>query len=410
MRDIGSLPGSFAKKHIKGRDYWYYQFTDLNGESKQVYVGADSDRIREMVERSKQPHSDAHIKQVIEEAIKSGCSTMPVKQFNIVRRLADYGFFAAGGVLAGTHAFNAIGNALGVKWMGSDSTRDVDFAHAGKSIAIALPSNIKPNLHSAIESLEMGFVPMTAFDACHAASYVNPQATDERIDFLTPVTGLSSAPVFIKELGVALQPLKFMELSLSMVDRSVVISSSGSRATVVNIPHPPVFAVHKLIVAAERGAANIKSAKDVMQAASIMDFYLAHDKDALREAWKDAQGRGAGWEKRMNQGLERMRHIYPEIQEQVQRLVGADREKRRLNTEKSPSPALPGKAYYGEIVDMPNNDTLIQQVGRSGLIVHAKQNLDRVIEVGEEVKITYDEHGKGKVVPRENAQDVSVER
>lgn len=311
MRDIGSLPGSFAKKVIKGRDYWYYQFTDLNGESKQVYVGADSERIREMVERSRQPHDDAHVQRVIADAIKAGCSTIPVKQFNIIRRIADYGFFAAGGVLAGTHAFNAIGNLLGVKWAGSESTMDVDFAHAGKSVAIVLPSNIKPDLHSAIESLEMGFVPMSAFNGQRGASYINPESKDERIDFLTPVTGLSVAPVFIKDLGVSLQPLKFMELSLGIVDRSVVISSAGARAAVVNVPHPPVFAIHKLIVAVERGVENVKSAKDVMQAASIMSFYIDHDSKSLLAAWKDAWGRGPGWAKRMEQGLERMKSIHP---------------------------------------------------------------------------------------------------
>lgn len=321
MRDVGSLPGSFAKKHIKGRDYWYYQFTDINGQSKQIYVGADSGRLREMVERSKTPHGDAHIQRVIADAIKSGCSTMPVKQFNIIRRIADYGFFAAGGVLAGTHAFNAIGNLLGVQWAGSESTMDVDFAHAGKSIAIALPSNIKPDLHSAIESLEMGFVPMSAFDGRCGASYVNPRSKDERIDFLTPVTGLSVAPVFIKDLGIALQPLKFMELSLSNVDRSVVISSAGGRAAVVNVPHPPVFAAHKLIVAVERGTENIKSAKDVMQAASIMDFYIDHNPTALREAWDDARDRGPGWAKRMEQGLDRMKTLHPEIYGRAKRLL-----------------------------------------------------------------------------------------
>ncbi len=345
MRDIGSLPGSFAKKNIKGRDYWYYQFTDLSGKSKQVYVGADSDRIREMVERSKQPHNDAYVQQVIAEAIKSGCATMPVKQFNIIRRLADYGFFAAGGVLAGTHAFNAIGNALGVKWAGGDSTMDVDFAHAGKSIAIALPSNIKPDLHSAIESLEMGFVPMSAFDGKRGASYVNPKSKEERIDFLTPVTGLSTAPVFIKDLGVSLQPLKFMELSLGKVDRSVVISSAGSRATVVNVPHPPTFAVHKLIVSVERGAENIKSAKDVMQSASIMNFYIDHDKISLREAWKDTWGRGAGWAKRMEQGLARMKSLHPETYNQVKRLVGVERAMGRMKSMKNAAtPAAPSKS------------------------------------------------------------------
>jgi hypothetical protein len=330
MRDIGSLPGAFAKKTIKGRDYWYYQFTDLDGKSRQVYVGADSDRIRNMVGQTDSRCKDLHVQQMISESIKAGCHTLPVKQFNIIRRLADYGFFAAGGVLAGTHAFNAIGNALGVKWAGSDSTMDVDFAHAGKNIAIALPSNIKPDLHSAIESLEMGFVPMSAFDGKHGASYVNPASKDERIDFLTSVTGLSVSPVFIKDLGVSLQPLKFMELSLGKVDRSIIISSAGTNAVVVNVPHPPIFAIHKLIVSVERGAGNIKSVKDVMQAASIMDFYLDHDKSSLLDAWKDTADRGAGWSGRMKQGLERMKALHCDVYDRVKKLVGEARPQNHL--------------------------------------------------------------------------------
>lgn len=330
MRDIGSLPGSFAKKNIKGRDYWYYQFTDLNGESKQVYIGAESERIREMIKLSARPHGDAHIRQVIFDAIKAGCSTLSVKQFNIIRRLADYGFFAAGGVLAGTHAFNAIGNILGVRWSGSDSTMDVDFAHAGKSISIALPSNIRTDLHSAIESLEMGFIPISAFGGRHGASYINPDSSDERIDFLTPVTGLSVSPVFIEDLGISLQPLKFMELSLGKVDRSVVISSTGKRATVVNIPHPPIFAIHKLIVSIERGVEDVKSAKDVMQAASIMEFYLDNDRAALLEAWKDTADRGSGWSKRMKQGLLRMKSMHPDVYDRTVKLVSARRPGSRM--------------------------------------------------------------------------------
>jgi hypothetical protein len=321
LRDIGSLPGSFAKKVIKGRDYWYYQFTNLNGESKQVYVGADSERIREMVARSKVSHQDQHIQRAIKDAVKAGCSTMPVKQFSIIRKLADYGFFAAGGVLAGTHAFNAIGNLLGVRWAGSDSTMDVDFAHAGKSISIALPSNIKANIHSAIETLEMGFVPMTSIGGKSGASYISPDSKEDRIDFLTPVTGLNTEPIFIKELGVSLQPLKFMELSLGKVDRSIVVACSGTRATVVNVPNPPVFAVHKLIVSVERGVENVKSLKDVMQAASIMSFYIANDCKALREVWKDTQSRGSGWEKRMNQGLSRLKTLNPGLYKQIHNAI-----------------------------------------------------------------------------------------
>ncbi len=313
MRSANSLPGSFAKKTIKGRDYWYYQFTDIDNRLKQVYVGPETERVRELIESHNRKTDDTHLKESIAAAIKAGYATTPAKQFKIISRLADYGFFAAGGVLAGTHAFVAIGNLLGVDWADGASTQDVDFAHAGKSIAIALPSTLNINLVDAIESLEMGFVPMTAFNGGQGGSYVNPETKEERIDFLTTVTGLSTQPVFIKEIGIAMQPLKFMELSLGRVGRSAVLSATGSGAVAINVPDPAIFAVHKLIVAAERGSANPKSAKDVMQAASIISFYLDNDQKAIQEAWRETIERGTGWKKRMNEGQARMEAMYPNL-------------------------------------------------------------------------------------------------
>jgi len=314
VRSAKSLRGSFAKKTVKGRDYWYYQFTDIDGGIKQVYIGPESDRVRELIEAAhKGVVNDEHLKASIAAAIKAGYATTPPKQFKIISRLADYGFFAAGGVLAGTHAFIAIGNLLGVKWTDGGSTMDVDFAHAGKHISIALPSNIKVDLFDAIESLEMGFVPLSAFGGKQGGSYVNPETKEDRIDFLTPITGMSSEPVFIKEIGIALQPLKFMELSLGKVDRSAILSSTGNGAVAINVPDPALFAVHKLIVSAERGSANPKSTKDVMQAAAIISFYLDNDRNTIVEAWSETLARGSGWKKRMNDGLERMPALCPDL-------------------------------------------------------------------------------------------------
>ena len=41
-RSVASLRGSFARKTVKGRDYWYFQFTDLGGALRQLYVGPDA--------------------------------------------------------------------------------------------------------------------------------------------------------------------------------------------------------------------------------------------------------------------------------------------------------------------------------------------------------------------------------
>lgn len=313
MRNIGKLAGSFASKVIKGREYWYYQYTDIDSSLRQIYVGADSDHIRKLISAKRLQSNNDHVKELVLNMIKSGYVATDNKQYKIIKKIADYGFFAAGGVLAGTHAFIAIGNLLGVRWAEEGQTKDVDFAHAGKSIAIVLPTSLKPDLHDAISSLEMGFIPMSAFNGKHAASYVNPESKDERIDFLTTVTGLSLEPVFIKDLNISLQPLKFMELSLSSVDRALVIPSSGNDAVAVNIPNPVFFAIHKLIVAMERGVSDPKSDKDIRQAAAIMDFYVDNDPVLLKDAWDETRLRGSGWSKRMKGGMARLVSNLPSV-------------------------------------------------------------------------------------------------
>jgi hypothetical protein len=319
LRNAKSLRGSFAKKTVKGNDYWYYQFTDVDGKPRQVYIGPESDRVRELIEAAHagKKTDDAHLQETIARAVRAGYATTPVKQFKIISRLADYGFFAAGGVLAGTHAFLAIGNLLGVRWQEEAHTQDVDFAHAGKNISIALPSSFRVDLYDAIESLEMGFVPLSTFGGKYGATYVNPESKEERIDFLTPVTGLSANPVYIESMGIALQPMKFMELSLSRVARSAILSSAGTGAVAVNVPDPALFAIHKLIVAVLRGVADPKSAKDITQAAAIIDYYAGHGQTEFQANWQETAARGPSWKKHMTEGLKRLEGMYPEVHARI---------------------------------------------------------------------------------------------
>ena len=48
LRTVAELPGSFSKKIIKGRDYWYYQTADLSGKQIQIFVGLASDELTDL--------------------------------------------------------------------------------------------------------------------------------------------------------------------------------------------------------------------------------------------------------------------------------------------------------------------------------------------------------------------------
>jgi len=310
-RSVGSLRGSFAKKTVKGREYWYFQFTDLGGSLRQFYVGPDSEPVRALVAQARQSREEPLVP-LVRSAMALGCAPLLTRHFRVVRRLGEHGFFRAGGVLVGTHAFLAYGNILGLRWADSARTQDVDPAHAGKSLSLALPSSLQVNTHSAIESLQAGLLPIGGLSGKAGPSYLNPKDPEFRIDFLTTLHRGGDAPFEHRQLRVAMQPLKFMEYLLENVGQSVVFCDEGS--VVVNIPHPARYALHKLLVFGERSGSMLQKArKDLLQAAALLDYLKSVRAWDVEEAWADLIGRGRGWTTRTRQGIDALSKTAPEL-------------------------------------------------------------------------------------------------
>ena len=309
---LGGLQGSFQKLERKGRGYWYFAFRDLDGKVRLSYVGPDDERVQALVRRFEESRDARPLTPQAQAAIALGCVPVPPKHFRIVKRLGDHGFFRAGGILVGTHAFVAFGNMLGVRWTDGARTLDVDFAHAGKNVSIALPADIKIDVHRALESLEMGLLPITELGGGTGAQYRNPNDAELRLDFLTSVTR-SRKPVHMPDLNLTLQPLKFMEFSLEDTTQACVLGNAG--ACTVNIPAPERYAVHKLIVFGERPESErAKARKDLLQAASLADYYRGSGRTRVfNAAWRDAVGRGRGWRSRAHEGKRALLALAPEL-------------------------------------------------------------------------------------------------
>lgn len=313
FRSVADLAGSFANKTIKGHRYWYYQFTEPSGKPRQLFVGPDNEAVNRLIERSRQPAVSESLIPLANSAIALGCAPILFRHFKVIRRLAEYGFFQAGGVLVGTHAFLALGNMLGVRWGESSRTQDSDFAHAGKSLALVLPSNIEVRTHGAIESLGMGFLPVSGLSGKAGATYLIPREPEFRLDFLTPLHRGGTVPYEHPQLQVTLQPLKFMEFSLVQVQQAVQFCPEG--AVVANVPHPARYALHKLLVTGERtGAFAAKTAKDIQQAAALLALLRERRPWELEEIWADLISRGKGWRERAQQGLAIMRNAFPDLE------------------------------------------------------------------------------------------------
>lgn len=313
---LAGLTGAFHQRKLKGRDYWYFAYRDIDQKLRMVYVGPNNERVLALVARFRESRQDKPLAPPARMAIAGGCAPVAPKHFRIIRRLAEYGFFRAGGILIGTHAFLAMGNMLGVRWRDGAATLDVDFAHAGQNVSLALPADLKIDVHGALESLEMGLLPMAQFNGKAGAQYRNPKDQELRLDFVTSMTR-NGKPVAMPDLNLALEPLKFMEFSLEQPVQACVFANAG--ACIVNLPAPERYAVHKLIVHGERPVAQrAKATKDLLQAASLASYFLDNGQAAVfNAAWQDALGRGKGWHRRALQGKEAMLRVAPELADET---------------------------------------------------------------------------------------------
>jgi hypothetical protein len=321
-RSVRDLPGSFNKKKVKGRDYWYWQVRDLQGVNRQVYLGPDDERLARLIAlhaQGKGPGS-SDLGALAAACASLGCMTVIAQHFAVINRMAEYGFFRAGGVLIGTHAFIAMANMLGVRWTSGWRTSDVDVAHAGKNVSLALADKTRADMHDAITSLEMGFLPRQSLASGPGATYITARK-DIRIDLLTAPARKGDAYRY-DPLNVSLQPLKFMEFALEQTTQTALLS--GEQAAVINIPSPMRFAMHKLVIMGEREEAfRMKIAKDASQVAALVQYGLARSPSALKAAAQDLMNRGPGWRSRAREGVRHVAAHHPQIASELGELLKA---------------------------------------------------------------------------------------
>jgi len=226
---------------------------------RQVYVGPDNEAVRVLREKKGRPTPSQKLQPLARSAAALGCVEILPKHARVLSRLSEYGLFRAGGVLVGNHAFLVIGNMLGARWVDSDDS--------GKSLSIALPSNITINTDAAITSLEMGFLPISSLNTAAGATYLNPREPEFRLDFLTTRHREGEKTYSHPQLGVNMQPLPFMEYSL----------------------------------------------RDVQQAGFLLSRLKELRPSDIAEAWRDLIGRGPGWRSRARNGVEALSRQFPEL-------------------------------------------------------------------------------------------------
>ncbi|MCA8975100.1 MAG: nucleotidyltransferase domain-containing protein [Planctomycetes bacterium] len=312
-RNWSHLSGTFASKQIKGAEYVYFQYSDPGGARRQFSVGRRSEAIAAIIAgyargRAEQGADLEQISRLAGLLRAAGVAMVPHAPARVIRGLTDAGLFSVGGVLVGSYAFQVLGDALGVEWPGAAwRTQDIDIA---TQLLVAVPA-VEADVPKALESLQMGFVPVPQLDAKQPSTSFRVRGKPLRVDLITPGGERDLEPVFIPRFRAAAAPIKFLSLVMRESQPAAVVD--GTTASLVVVPAPARFALHKLLVSQTRSVIQqTKGGKDLHQAALLLEVLAEDRPDDLSTAAGSFAESGPTVTRKVLRGLEAAARRWPD--------------------------------------------------------------------------------------------------
>ena len=307
-RSFASLSGAFTIKRVRGADYWYFKTSAGPAGQREYFVGPDDRPTRNVMKAYADGREAAAAEQAQMERLcamlrQGGAQLTDVPSAKIISGLANAGVFRLGAVLVGTHAFVALANVLGVRWRSSLRTQDVDVA-VDRVLELAVPQT-STDLPRALEALNMGFLPVPGLNPKRPGTSFKVRGQSLRVDLLTPARGpRDGKPVHIERLKAAAQPLELLDYLLESALPAPLINGGAS---LVNVPDPARFALHKLIVSERRLAhEQPKALKDRAQASELLEVLYEDRRGDLRLALRALERRGTAWTARLRRAARKL--------------------------------------------------------------------------------------------------------
>ena len=277
-RTFGHLAGSFGQKTVSGETFCYFRTSEGGQGRKEIYVGPDTDSVRTLIaqyQRQKEEGAAVRIQlnRLATMLTHGGCMATDPTSARVVEALAAGGVFRMGGVLVGTHAYVALGNLLGVRWKTAIRTQDLDFA-AFRSMEVAAPLQESADVWGTLDSLNMGFLPTPGLNPRSPHTSYHVRGKELKVDLLTTASRRGPfAPVVLPRFKAAALPMPYMDYLLEGNMEALVLS--GNSATLVRVPHPARYGLHKFLVASGRPIVEqTKVGKDIAQASEMLGFLL----------------------------------------------------------------------------------------------------------------------------------------
>jgi hypothetical protein len=303
--------GTFKKRTVKDRDYWYYKPSE-RGQTEAVrekYVGpADDPEIASRVARFRQIKDDYQARRkIVATLVREARLFRPEQRVgDVVEALWKAGLFRVRACLVGTIAYQTYGTVIGCRLADTAmQTGDIDIAQF-HSISVAVDDSIPPIL-DVLKSVDDKFRPVPQLGDEHGAAKFQASG-GLRVEFLTPNRGSDDhlgKPAKLPALGGATaEPLRFLDFLIHQPVRTVMLHKGGIP---IFVPDPARYAVHKLIVSARRRQDNGKDLKDLRQAQNLAVALSETGRfDDLREAYDEAISRGPQWREAIAKSLDRL--------------------------------------------------------------------------------------------------------
>lgn len=299
--------GSFVRRTVKARDYWYFVPSRVgpDGKRAQRYVGPDTAELRQRIEQHGRAKTAWRERRQMVSALKqAGLPSPDERTGEILAALAAAGVFRLRTCLVGSIAFQCYAGILGVRLPGALlRTSDLDLAQFHDvSVAIAEDDRTQP-LIEILRTIDPTFreVPYV-FDGRRTAAYVGEGGY--RVEILVPSRGAErDAPQPLPAIGAMGQPLRFLDFLIFDAIPSALLHEGG---VLVQVPRPERYALHKLIVSRRRREGAAKIDKDLAQAETLLRILADRRKADLRDAWVELQRRGPRWRELSHEGLEQI--------------------------------------------------------------------------------------------------------
>src|ERR1700682_4574807 len=249
---FAGTPGSLTRRaKSNGSVFYSRQYYDGSGKKREVYIAGPegiSAADQKALALDHRIAEAAHAVASIRLLGRSGYTVADAKAQATLAILHNLGFFTAGGVLVGSHAFGALLNKLGVR-AAPYATEDIDIA---RRELLALPKLARPFI-DVLKDSGIEFVAIPGLPSSKpGTSYKEKGRSRFHVDLLVPSSSNAFPVVPVPELKAHAQALPYLAYLLGDTEMTALIAREGVAA--IRVPSAERFALHKLVVSQMRSA------------------------------------------------------------------------------------------------------------------------------------------------------------